>query len=77
MDLKRSGETGESLYLGLGQEKIQKDITSQYPNGVDIRGFVGVQLTSPVGKCKAVYLTSLDSWKEQKCYKDFNKVRHL
>ena len=75
LNLESAGGAGISLMKGLGQG-IQQDIINQHPNGVSGGGLAAVKLSSPNGQCKAVYLTSLDSWDGQKkVAKDEEKVR--
>ena len=76
LNLESAGGAGISIMKGLGQV-VQQDIASQHPNGVTNGALAVVTLSSPVGRCKAVYLTSLDSWDSEKKVKDTDKVNVL
>ncbi|XP_063432102.1 protein mono-ADP-ribosyltransferase PARP14-like isoform X2 [Mytilus trossulus] len=65
LNLESAGGAGKSLMLGLGNA-VQNDILGQHPGGVTNGGFAAVKLSSPPGQCKSIYLTSLDSWNDQK-----------
>ncbi|CAG2200250.1 PARP10_14_15 [Mytilus edulis] len=65
LNLESSGGAGISLLKGLGNA-VQNDILGQHPGGVTNGGFAAVKLSSPPGQCKSIYLTSLDSWNNQK-----------
>ena len=76
LNLESAGGAGVSIMKGLGQV-VQQDIANQHPNGVTCGTLAVVTLSSPVGRCKAVYLTSLDSWDSEKKVKDTDKVNLL
>ena len=75
LKLKESGGAGNSLINGLG-DSVQQDIEKQHPKEVISGTLAAVKLSSPVGKCKAIYLTFLDSWKDQEKIKDDEKVQN-
>lgn len=74
--LEKSGGAGMSLIHSLGVN-IQQDITKQYPKGIQEGELACVKLSSHIGCCKVLYLTSLNAWKEQEKVKDTEKVRTL
>ncbi|CAC5406004.1 PARP10_14_15 [Mytilus coruscus] len=70
--LQKSGGAGMSLIHSLGVD-IQQDITKQYPKGVQEGEMACVELSSHIGCCKVLYLTSLNAWNEQEKVKDNDK----
>ncbi|XP_071171378.1 protein mono-ADP-ribosyltransferase PARP14-like isoform X2 [Mytilus edulis] len=70
--LEKSGGAGMSVIHSLGVN-IQQDITKQYPKGIQEGELACVKLSSHIGCCKVLYLTSLNAWKEQEKVKDTEK----